>query len=141
MLEFPGMNPITEIPECLSMIICDDVYRDERTKKTVLVGAFSTINTPSFPCLHPRMVAFFTLTNGRGECELSLKVDHEQTGATLLEMKGPLNLTNPLDIVDFHVELVGLRFPGPGKYWILLAVDGEIIKQRPFLVRKVGNEE
>jgi hypothetical protein len=134
------MGMAAEIPECLSMIICDDVYRDERTRKTVLVGAFSTICAASFPCAHPKMVAFFTLTNGRGEYDLSLKVEHEQTGATLLEMKGPLRLSNPLDICDFHVEILGLRFPEPGKYWIFLAVNGEIIKQRPFLVQKVGHE-
>ncbi|GMV98068.1 MAG: hypothetical protein AMXMBFR83_24210 [Phycisphaerae bacterium] len=123
-----------EIPECLSIMICDEIIRDERTGKVTLVGVFSSVFVPEVPCQHPRMWAFFSLTNGKGDYDLSLRVEHERAGATVMEIRGPLKLTDPLEIADFYVELRGLPLPEAGKYWIFLTVNGEIIKQRPFLV-------
>lgn len=128
------MKSNAEKPECLSIIICDDVYRDETTKKLIIVGAFNTVRAPSFPCKHPRMVVLFTLTNARGEYDLSLRVEHERTGHGVIDISGPFKLQDPLAIVDINVELRDLVFPETGKYWVVLMADKEIICQRPFSV-------
>lgn len=128
------MSKTPELPECLSVIICDEIYRDEVSKKLILVGVFNVIKAAAFPAKHPRMTVLFTLTNGQGTYDMSLSLEHASTGAAIAEIKGPLKLQNPLEIVDFNVELGGLQFPEPGKYWVIVKIDGAIINQRPFVV-------
>lgn len=130
MSERPNPEKLT----CVSLLVCDDVYRDEKSKKLVVVGVFNAVITPSLPTVQPRLTVLFTLTNGQGEYELSLAIEHEQSGATIVELKGPLKLENPLHLHDFNVVMSDVKFPRPGKYWIVLKADNAIICQRPIMV-------
>ncbi|MCG3180565.1 MAG: hypothetical protein BIFFINMI_02927 [Phycisphaerae bacterium] len=130
-----------EKPTCLSFIVCDAIYRDENTKKLIVVGVFNNITTHGLPAIHSKMCILFTLTDGRGKVDLSLSIEHEKTGAQIVEMRGPLQMDSPLMIRDFHVEFGNLQFPAEGKYWIILKADGEIVNQRPFRVSLVGRPE
>jgi hypothetical protein len=121
-------------PTCISILICDDVYRDEITKKLVVVGTFNRINAESFPCKHGRVVVLFSITDGQGEYELSLSIEHERSGVEVARIRGPITIHDPLAIHDINVTLDKLQFVEPGKYWVMVKVDGEIIQQRPFFV-------
>ena len=132
------MGTTAELPECLSIIVCDDIYRDEETKKLVIVGTFNNIKAAEFPCRHGQLSVLFTLTNGRGAYDLALGIEHAESGCALIEMRGPLTLEDPLQIADFNVKLAGVEFPAPGKYWVCVRINGELVRQRPFLVRRVG---
>lgn len=121
---------------CVSMVICDDIYRDEHTKKLIIVGAFNNISAPSMPCRHPRMHVLLTLTNGQGKYDVSLSIEHEETGHKVIEIRGPLKIENPLSIQDMNVILQDVGFQQEGKYWVVLRADEEIIQQRPFTVSK-----
>ena len=127
-------KPNPEKPTCVSIIVCDDVYRDEATKKLVIVGTFNFLHTPGFPCRHPGMTVLFTVTNAVGKYDLSLCVEHEQTGQKVMEISGPFEVGNPLAISDINMRLENLVFNEEGKYWVVLSADGEIIGQRPFVV-------
>jgi len=128
------MGSSTEKLTCVSMVLCDDVYRDEVTKKSVLVGTFNNINTPVLPYTHPRMVVVFSLTNGRGEYNLGLTIQNERSGQDVISLGGPLRVNDPLQFVDVTVVLRSVEFSDAGKYWAVLEADSEILAQRPFLV-------
>jgi hypothetical protein len=97
------MQPNPEKRSCLSIIVCDDVYRDETTKKLVIVGAFNQIFATEFPCTHRKMVVLFTLTNGRGRYDFSLAIEHEETGEHVVDISGPMQVDNPLRIADVTI--------------------------------------
>lgn len=122
-------------PICLSIILCDEVYRDQTTQKQVIVGTFRRINTPKLPCLHRKMVVLFTLTDCNGEFDLKLVIEHEKSGQRVMELGGPLVMDDPLAVQDFDVVIHGLVLPNEGKYWLNLEVDGVPIQQSPFFVR------
>lgn len=136
-----GRNP--EQLTCVAMVVCDDVFRDQRTNKLILVGVFNNIDAYKLPTIHPRMSVLFTVTNGRGSYEASLSVEHEASGEKIAEMSGPMSIDSPLAIVDFDICLPRLRFDRDGKYWVVLRIDGEILQQRPFQVtlRQARNED
>jgi hypothetical protein len=117
-------------------LIADEVYRDEQTKKLIVIGTFNSVLAESLPCVQPRMVVLFTLTNGNGSYDLQLSVEHERTGRPVVEMSGPITLDGPLQIVEVNVGLGGVVFPEEGKYWVVLRSDGEILSQRPLIVQK-----
>lgn len=121
---------------CVSMVICDDIYRDELTKKLIIVGAFNNILAGKLPCKHQRMHVLFTLTNGQGNYDVSLSIEHEATGHKIVEIRGPMKIENPLSIQDNNVALQNVIFQEEGKYWVVLRADEEIIQQRPFTVSR-----
>jgi len=129
------MDGLTQQPQCISVIVCDDVYRDELTKKLVVVGTFNTIVASQLPCAHPGFHALLTLTDGVGAFELGVAIEHAESGNKLVEMKGPAELTDPLQITDIDLSFHDVSFPVAGKYWLTVAVEGEIINQRPFIVQ------
>ncbi|MBI5762621.1 MAG: hypothetical protein HZA51_03760 [Planctomycetes bacterium] len=129
------MNTNPEKLTCISIVVCDDVYRDEQTKKLIVVGVFNTINAPTMPCAHGKLVVLFTLTNGKGEYNLELAVEHEQSGTEIVRISGPLRADDPLAISDVNVTLANLVFEREGKYWVVLKADGAILQQRPLYIK------
>ncbi len=120
---------------CISAIICDDVFRDEMTKKLVIVGTFNVLTTGSFPAVHPRMCLLFSLTNGKGEYQLSVSVQHEASGIEVVRVGGPFHMPTPLAVADVDVRFGNLHLPAAGKYWVVIESDGVPINQRPFFVQ------
>jgi len=138
------MGTAAEELSCISIILCDDILRDEDTKKLVLVGTFNEITASRIPFQHPRMKALFTLTNGNGEYDLSLCIEHEASGEEVVSVRGPFRIDNPLAIVDVNVGFEGVAFSEAGKHWLVIRSDGRVLQQRPFLVRiteSTGGEE
>jgi len=131
----PSANP--EQLTCLSIIVCDEIYRDERTKKQIIVGTFNRIGATEFPVRHPKMSVLVSVTNGRGNYELKVTVVNASTEALLMEVSGPFTMNSPLDIIDINLEIVGIIFPSPGKYWVNVEADGNLIASRPVRVEKV----
>jgi len=124
---------------CLAIIICDDVFRDERTKKLIIVGTFHNINAREFPYRHPRMKILFTLTNGRGPYQVNLSIRSADDDSALFNITGNAHFDNPLQIVDLDIEIQSLTIPKSGKYWVQLEVDSEVLAQRPFVVSAMGH--
>ncbi len=123
------------LPECLAIILCDAIAREESSKKLTVSGVFNNIVASEFPARHRKMFVLLTLAGGWGEYELSLHIQHEETALDLLEFKGPFTMDDPSEVADLDVEIEDLLFPEPGRYCVCLSVDGTIIKQRPFAVR------
>ena len=48
--------------------------------------------------------------------------------------KDRYNVSNPLAIGDVQTILCDVPLPEPGRYWIELRCNGELIGQRPFYV-------
>lgn len=121
---------------CVSMVICEDIYRDELTKKLIIVGAFNNIWASKLPCVHLKMHVLFTLTNGQGDYDVSLSVEHDKSGHKIVEVRGPLKIEDPLSIQDNNFLLRNVGFEHEGKYWVVLRADEEIIQRRPFNVSR-----
>lgn len=128
------MKPNPEKLECVSIIIADAVYRDERTKNLVIAGTFNTISVPALPWPFDRLTVLFSITNGKGEYQLVLRIEHEVSGTTVAELSGPFRLESPLTIQEVNVEFRGLKFAAFGKYWVTILADGAIVAQRPLWV-------
>lgn len=128
------MSQPKDQPTCISIIACDAVYRDDQTKKLIIAGAFNQIVSSGFPCKHDRMHVLFTLTNCNGTYQLSLSIVQEKTDHKIVEVKGPIQVTNPLLIQDYNIGIQGVVFPEPGKYWIVVEADGVPLQMRPIHV-------
>jgi hypothetical protein len=120
-------------PIVLSINICDNIIRDEATKKVSLIGLFSTIRANIFPCNHPQMHVYIALTNGHGKYKSEIRfLDVERK--PIVSMVGEMNFQNPLQIVELNMCWQQLRFDKQGEYTVEVLFDGEIIQTRKFRV-------
>jgi hypothetical protein len=124
--------PIT----CVSVIICDDIFKDQMSGKIAIWGSFNNIVTSKLPATHPRMSIFVTITNGRGQRNLAVCIENARTSESIVEISGPMQFRSPLDIIDLVIGLHRVNFSEYGKYWVAVKEDGRLLAQRPFMVMK-----
>jgi hypothetical protein len=129
------VKPNPEKLTCLSIVVCDEVYRDEITKKLILVGTLNAIVSNDVPCRIPKLTVMFSLTNGKGNYNVVVTIEHADTGQEIVSLGGPLRVEDPLAVMDMVMPLVNVAFPVEGKYWVVVKADGEILVQRPIWVK------
>lgn len=127
-------------PELLAILVCDTVIRDAETSKCSLVGLFNRIIAKKFPCNHPQLHVFVSLTNGHGRSPGELQLVHRATGNIVVKLSGPVVFPSPLDVVDLNFELSNLTLPEPGPYCFDFYCHGERIGSRPFDVAQEETE-
>lgn len=123
------------IPQCLAMVLCDQIITDRETGKHVIVGTFSRIVVGALPATHPAMWVFVALTEGRGRYNGEIRLTHAETEQMLFKAEGPLDFDDPLQVLEIGMAVPPLRFQHAGRYDFEFRVDGELLLGRKFLVQ------
>jgi len=121
-------------PTGLAIVICDQIIEDKHTNKKSLIGIFNNINATNFPCRHPQICVFVSLTEGRGQCNARLRVVNEETDQVITDVRGPIQFPDIHAVVELVFNLVGLVFPSPGLYSIEFYCDDVLVLERRFHV-------
>ncbi len=134
------MNSGKVKPIGLALIICDQVITDQDTKKRSLIGIFNNVQARQFPCAHPHMCVFVSVTGGHGEVDAEVRCSREGDGldeAPCFALKGRIRFDSPLHIVEINFDLRNVQFHQAGAYRIDLLCDGVPVLQRPFTVKEL----
>jgi hypothetical protein len=126
-------------PQCLSLVLCDAVIEDVRTRNKTLVSMFNGILTPQVPVRHDKMCAFAALTGGRGQVALQLRLCFDpEYEKDLLRLGGTVEFPqdDPQATVDMVFEMRGFVFQHFGRYTFELVCDGVPIMSRRFAVSR-----
>jgi hypothetical protein len=121
-------------PTGLAIVICDQIIEDKLTGKKSLIGIFNNINGTNFPCRHPQMAVFVSLTEGRDSYNAQLRIVNEETTDTIGELSGQIQFPDIHHVVELNFNLVGLVFPQPGLYSIEFYCDDALVLERRFHV-------
>lgn len=121
-------------PTGLAILICDQIIEDKVTNKKSIIGIFNNINGSNFPCRHPQMAVFVSLTDGQGGYNAELRIANEETTQTIGELSGQIQFPDRHHVVELNFNLVGLVFPQPGLYSIEFYCDDALILERRFHV-------
>lgn len=135
-------NTMPPEPECLAMIVCDDVTQDKNTGKKTLFNTFNQIACREFPNKHGNLVVFVSLTNGRGEAPMNLEFIRGAAEQPLCALQGTVKFPDPLAVVDVVLRIAGLPLPEEGVYAFRLTVGGRILRERRiFVSRQEGGKQ
>ncbi len=117
-------------PECLSIIICEDVIEDARSHNKTIVNAFNRVTALTYPVQHDRLTVFLSLTGGHGKVPLTITIGG--TGKSpLLELAGKVTFPNPRTVVDLVFNFRNLQLPEPGEYEAVVCFGkGQILCRR-----------
>ncbi len=124
----------------LALIVCDEVIEDKKSSKKSLIGMFNRIAVSEFPCKHPKLHVFVSLTGGRGEHRVDLRCINQSNRKPLFGAKGKINFNNPNTIIEINFDLQNAFFPEPGKYAFEFLCDDEWVLDRLFVVVKKGGK-
>jgi hypothetical protein len=122
-------------PTLLALLICDQVIQDLTTRKHSLIGLFSRISTKTFPCTHPQLHVFISLTDGHGKASGQLRLvrkDVEGEAPPLMQLAVTFELPNPLAVVELVFNLPNITLPAPGRYSFDFYCNGVLLGSRPF---------
>jgi hypothetical protein len=131
------MTPLKPTPVGLALIVCDMIIEDKLTNKKSLIGTFNNIAAPTFPCRHPKMCVFVSLTEGKGSYAARLRIINEDTQQSVVDMRGNIQMQDINAVVELNFDLVGIVFPAPGLYSIEFYCDDALLMERRFNVSQI----
>ena len=128
-------------PMGIALMLCDQVISEARTNKKSLIGVFNNIAASAFPCRHPRLCVFVSITGGHGKTKTDVRCVNEDNGTTLFGASGEVRFPHPNHVVEAVFEFNNVTFPGPGLYCIEVLGNDELVLQRRFTVRSLTGED
>lgn len=132
------MTESTVKPTLIALVICDDVYQEQSTGKTALIGLFSNMQTRQFPVTHPKMAVFVSVTGLRPNSSGKLEIENAETGRVVLTAEGQFpGSVDPLTVVDMSFILGNVTFDSRGTYFVKFWSNGHLLVMRPFELTQV----
>ena len=124
-------------PNGLSLIICDSVIEDARTRNKSLISMFNGILAQQVPARHDKMCAFIALGGGRGQVPITLRLCHDEDyEPDLLRLAGAVDFPpgDPHAVVDLVFEIRGFVFRKFGNYTFEVLHENVPVLARRFAV-------
>lgn len=126
-------SPGAECPTCVALVICNEIIEDRWSHNKTLVGLFSNISAAGIPASHARMFLMASLTDGRGEWPVVLRIE-SPSGDEQFKAEGIVRFDDPLAVHDLVVEVRGLPLPEVGEYYVSVTCGRRPLASRRFTV-------
>jgi hypothetical protein len=121
-------TPKPRRPSCPALICCEHVEVDTAKGRIDIHNLINAILLETVPG-DIRFAVHFTLTEGQGEYDLELVLEHQHGERILGIWQGKTSLRTPM-VVHEQPVFVNLRFSLVGQCWVKLYANGELIAQR-----------
>jgi len=124
-------------PNLQFSVLCDDVRREDNGK-FILIGLFEAINAKSFPATHSSLFVVNRWCKGEGSFTQKIRIINTKDKGKVFETnEQPFNLKD----IDSHHTLISrfnnLVFPDPGKYWVEVILDNELVLNYPIMLKEI----
>jgi hypothetical protein len=124
-------------PDLQFSVLCDDVRREENGK-FILIGLFEAINSKVFPATHQMLFVVNRWCKGEGTFTQKIRIINTKDKSIVFQTdEQGFELTD----IDRHHTLVSrfnnLLFPNPGKYWIEVLLDNELVLNYPIILKEL----
>jgi len=130
------MEDVKIRPNLQFSVLCDDVRREDNGK-FILVGLFEAINAHKFPAKHAAMFVANRWCKGQGEFVQKIRILNSSDNSVIFQTDDqPFKLED----IDSHHTLISkfsnIVFPKPGKYWVELLLDNELMLNYPLMLKE-----
>lgn len=123
-------------PNLQFSVLCDDVRREDNGK-FMLLGLFEAITAKKFPAAHHTLFVVNRWCKGMGQFVQRIKIVDPKDQAIIFQTD---DQRFELADIDRHHTLISgfnnILFPHPGKYWIEVMLDGELLINYPMLLKE-----
>ncbi|MDD5428008.1 MAG: hypothetical protein PHI58_02095 [Candidatus Omnitrophica bacterium] len=128
-------------PNLQFSVLCDDVRREDNGK-FMLIGLFEAINAKKFPATHAALFVANRWCKGEGAFTQKIRIVNPKNNQPIFQTD---EQAFELADIDRHHTLISrfnnLVFPGPGKYWVEILLDNELVINYPIILNEAKNEQ
>jgi hypothetical protein len=124
-----GERAVAVKPIIQALLLADNVYSDNDTRKRVIAGVFDGITVPQIPGYFPHFsCVYVSLTEIRGEIDVLLRYVDLASNEVLMEL-GPVKVSSddPVASQDFSARVPHLPVPHAGVFALEVYVGAELI--------------
>ncbi len=127
------------MPNVRALLLCRELFEDNRTGEHILVGPASKIHAKQFPSVTAQAV-YLEVTSGRGDYipALELRDGNDRIVWGSPPWEKPFPAIDPLKIYSITFPGLMLCVPVPGRYDLVLLLNGEEAARRAVWVLPVG---
>ena len=130
-------------PYCVAMVLCDHVHRDRATGKNTILGTFGTINSASYPTTL-NLSIYFAVTDGLGKHTLIIQMvnanDVVSGGDPVFRAECPVEIPDPLAVMETALALVGVKIPSAGVYHCELLCGENVLMSRRLIAHDISDQ-
>jgi len=123
-------------PNLQFSVLCDDVRREDNGK-FILIGLFEAIGAKKFPATHPALFVANRWCKGEGTFTQKIRIVNPKDNSPVFQTEEQVF---ELGDIDRHHTLISrfnsLVFPNPGKYWVEVLLDNELIINYPLILNE-----
>ena len=124
-------------PNLQFSVVCDDVRREDNGK-FMLIGIFEAINAVEFPAKHHTLFVANRWCKGEGSFTQKIRIVNTRDKAIVFQTEDQLF---QLQDIDTHHTIISrfnnLLFPSPGKYWVEIFLNNELILNYPIMLKQM----
>ena len=122
-------------PNLQFSVVCDDVRREDNGK-FMLIGIFEAINAVEFPAKHHTLFVANRWCKGEGSFTQKIRIVNTKDKTIVFQTEDQSFL---LQDIDTHHTIISrfnnLLFPDPGKYWVEIFLNNELILNYPIMLK------
>lgn len=113
-------------PLVQAYVVCEQIYRDQRTGHLILLRPVKQLLFPSFPG-YAEVAVYMQLTSGHGRYDMALHVrDTDGEVRWGIDWRAePIELGDPLATQEFAFWDLKPVFREPGRYEVVILANGE----------------
>ncbi|MCX5667761.1 MAG: hypothetical protein NTY34_05585 [Candidatus Omnitrophica bacterium] len=124
-------------PNLQFSVVCDDVRREDNGK-FMLIGIFEAINAVEFPAKHHTLFVANRWCKGEGDFTQKIHMIDARTKKKVFQTDDqPFRLSD----IDTHHTIISrfnnLLFETPGKYWVEIFLNNELVLNYPIMLKQV----
>lgn len=133
----PQPSPSSLVPKLAAMLVCDQVIKDEATKKSSIIGVFDKIFAGEFPAAHAALTVYVSVIDAEGVYRLRLEMVRVHDAMTIGRGEAEVAVGDRFSPAEWMFDLRGLVFHGPGAYEFRLWANDRFIGSKSFSVLKL----
>jgi hypothetical protein len=112
-------------PIALGLTLCEKVIVEEATRNITLVNCFSRLRAAAFPFQPVPFSVCAALTDAHGAGTIHVTVTRLETDEVIHDWQAPATFPDRFAVVRVRFRINDCSFPAPGRYQIMLSVNGE----------------
>lgn len=125
-------------PDLQFSVLCDDVRREDNGK-FMLIGIFEAVAMPRYPAVYPRFNVVNRWCNGQGRYRQKVRIMGPDNQVISEVPEAEVALPETMASVTAHAVFMNVTIPGPGRYWIEVLLDGDLVQRYPLMVLQIKN--
>lgn len=127
------------MPDCIAIVLCNEIIEDKRTNNKTLVSLFHVIATPVIPASHARMFVMASFAHGEGAWPFAVSL-RAPSGGEIIRLQGAVEFPSSEAIVDVVLEFRSFPLAETGTHVVDVVVGEKLLASRDFRVHLLQGE-